>query len=88
MNVSLSQQMESWIHAKVSSGMYQSASEVVREGLRLLLEREALRDERITDLKRDVALGLSQLDEGRSIPFGTSLLETVQKKGRERLEAG
>ena len=87
MNVSLSQQMESWIHEKVSSGMYQSASEVVREGLRLLLEREALREERIAELRRDVALGLSQLDEGRAKPFDSFALTDIQKKGRERLQA-
>lgn len=87
MNVSLSPQMESWIHAKVSSGMYQSASEVVREGLRLILEREALREERLTELRRDVALGLAQLDEGRAKAFDASVLQVVQKKGRERLGA-
>src|SRR5947209_5320870 len=39
-NVSLTQELEQIVNKKVSSGMYQTASEVVREGLRLLVERD------------------------------------------------
>lgn len=84
MNVSLSPEMESWIHAKVSSGLYQSASEVVRESLRLLLERESLRQERIDELRREVAVGLSQLEAGRSRPFERATLDDILRQGRER----
>jgi len=84
MDVSLSPEMESWIHDKVSSGLYQSASEVVRESLRLLLERESLRQERITELRREVGVGLSQLEAGRSKPFEQTTLDDILRQGRER----
>ena len=38
MNISLTPELEELIHQKVASGLYHSASEVIREGLRLLKE--------------------------------------------------
>ena len=40
MNVSLTTQLENFVRHKVASGLYNNASEVIREGLRLLVERE------------------------------------------------
>lgn len=50
MNVSLTPELEQYIQEKVSSGLYYSASEVVREGLRLLKEREQLQQIRLQEL--------------------------------------
>ncbi|MBM3599471.1 MAG: type II toxin-antitoxin system ParD family antitoxin [Alphaproteobacteria bacterium] len=41
MNVSLTPTLEKFVRRKVASGLYNNASEVVRDGLRLLAEREA-----------------------------------------------
>ena len=84
MNISLSAEMESWIQQKVASGLYQSASEVVREALRLLLEREQLQQLRAAELRREIAIGLSELREGRSKPFDESVVSDIKKKGRAR----
>ena len=46
MNVSLTPRLEKFIRKKVSSGLYNNASEVVREALRLLIERETASTER------------------------------------------
>ena len=54
MNVSLSPELEQLIEAKVKSGMYNSASEVIRAGLRLLQEQDELRQIRLHELKREV----------------------------------
>lgn len=43
MNISLTPQLESYVKQKVSTGLYNSASEIIREGLRLLEEREDTR---------------------------------------------
>ncbi|MCA9774546.1 MAG: type II toxin-antitoxin system ParD family antitoxin, partial [Myxococcales bacterium] len=51
MNVSLSPKLESLIQEKVTSGLYASASEVVREALRLLEERDRLREIREEELR-------------------------------------
>ena len=43
MNVSLTPELERFVQGKVESGLYNNASEVVREGLRLLKEQDELR---------------------------------------------
>ena len=53
MNVSLTPELEKLINEKVDSGLYQTASEVVREALRLLRERDQDRDQ----LRADVQAG-------------------------------
>ena len=43
MNISLPRQLEEWVDERVKTGMYQSASELVREALRLVEERDRAR---------------------------------------------
>ena len=58
MNVNLTPQLEELVRAKVSSGMYTSASEVVREALRLMDEQDRVRAVRLEQLREDVSKGL------------------------------
>ncbi len=58
MNVSLTPELEGFIREKVESGRYHSSSEVVREALRLLEEREQLRQLRLEELRHDIQKGL------------------------------
>jgi antitoxin ParD1/3/4 len=51
MNVSLTQELEEFVQRKVASGLYTSASEVIREGLRLLEEQERLKESRLQVLR-------------------------------------
>ncbi|MFI5023631.1 MAG: type II toxin-antitoxin system ParD family antitoxin [Alphaproteobacteria bacterium] len=55
MNVSLPPQLEEWVKQKVASGLYTSASEVVREALRLLADYERRR----SVLRRDIEAGIA-----------------------------
>lgn len=64
MNVSLTPELEQFIQAKVKSGRYLSASEVVREGLRLLEERDRVQQARLENLRQDVRIGIEQSDRG------------------------
>lgn len=66
-NVSLTPELEELIQRRVRSGRYGSASEVVREALRLLQDRDELRQLRLAELRSKVADGLDSLDreEGR-----------------------
>ena len=68
MNVSLTAELERRIAEKVESGLYTTASEVVREGLRLLFQQELRREERLARLRADIAVGLEELDRGEGIP--------------------
>ena len=58
MNVSLTPELESFVQQKLSSGMYHSASEIVREGLRLLKEQDALKELRLLELRKEIQRGL------------------------------
>jgi antitoxin ParD1/3/4 len=64
MNVSLTPELEQLIHKKVETGLYLSASEVVREALRLLDERDKLQAMRFEELRREIHVGIDQADRG------------------------
>jgi antitoxin ParD1/3/4 len=68
MNISLTPELERLVENKVKSGRYASASEVIREGLRLLEEQEQLKQQRLTEVRRKIDRGLDQLDRGLGIP--------------------
>jgi len=82
MNVSLTPQLESLVKEKVATGMYNSVSEVVREALRLLSERDSLQAMKLEALRQDIAQGIDSLDKGE----GKSLdIEGIKAKGRHML---
>jgi antitoxin ParD1/3/4 len=82
MNVSLTPELAGFVKEQVESGMYHSASEVVREGLRLLRERRQDRQVRLEELRRQIAIGLEQLDRGEGAPLD---IEAIKAEGRRRL---
>jgi antitoxin ParD1/3/4 len=63
MNVNLTPELETLVRRKVASGLYGSASEVVREALRLMDEQDQMRAVRLEQLRQDVRKGL---ESGRS----------------------
>ena len=79
MNVSLTPVLEKIVAERVTSGRYASASEVIREALRLLEERDQL-----NQLREEVRLGLGQLDQGLHRPFDEQALNRIKRQGRER----
>ncbi len=70
MNVSLTPELEMLVTRKVESGLYQSASEVIRDGLRLLADQDRLREVRLAETRKKIQSGLDQLDRGEGIPGG------------------
>lgn len=65
MNVSLTPELEQIVSLKVQSGLYNSASEVVREGLRLLQQRDELRELKLEALRKEIQKGIDDLEAGR-----------------------
>ena len=59
MNVNLTPQLEELVRSKVASVMYTSASEVVREALRLMDEQDRLRAAKLDQLRDDIRQGLN-----------------------------
>lgn len=88
MNISLTMELEQLVNQKVASGMYHSASEVIREGLRLLKERDELRRIQREELRRDIMLGVEQVRQGQGKRYagGTELAGEIKRRGRERLK--
>ena len=86
MNVSLTAELERLVNEKVASGMYHSASEVIREGLRLLKERDELRRVQMDEVRRDVMLGVEQVRAGRGKKYagGAELADEIKRRGRQR----
>lgn len=83
MNVSLTPELEKMVGEKVKSGLYNSASEVVREALRLLREQDELRSARLEELRREVAQGVTQLErgEGRAFASAQALVDEAKSSG-------
>ena len=67
MNVSLTPELEQLVAEKVESGRYTSASEVIREALRLLEEQDQLKQQRLAQVREKIDRGLQQLDAGQGI---------------------
>jgi antitoxin ParD1/3/4 len=65
MNVSLSDEFAAFVEDEIASGEYTSASEVVRDGLRLLRREKAAHNEKILILRREVGIGIEQVRSGR-----------------------
>ncbi len=78
-NVSLTPHLGKFVHSRVASGRYQSVSEVIREGLRLLEERgEAFRD-----LRNKIAVGLDQALRGELLD-GEKVFQELGHRSRKR----
>lgn len=85
MNVSLTPELEELVHEKVKTGMYQTASEVVREALRLLKER----DDELEALRRDIKEGLDSYERGEYEEYDEhttkDLAEDIKARGLQAL---
>ncbi len=83
MNISLTPELEELIKQKVATGMYHSASEVIREALRLLKERDEHHQMRIEQLRRDIQIGLDQIARGE-VHDGEEVFSELRRMSRER----
>ncbi|MEO6130785.1 MAG: type II toxin-antitoxin system ParD family antitoxin [Saprospiraceae bacterium] len=81
MNVSLTPALEKLVHKKVKSGVYNNASEVIREALRLLEEQDQIKELKLKKLKSELQIGLDQLD-GKQ--FSDETLEAIAKSVKKK----
>jgi antitoxin ParD1/3/4 len=87
MNISLTAELERYVHGKVQEGMYHSASEVVREGLRLLREKDELHQKKLEQIRQEIQVGIGQADRGRVKPLTEELVRDIKDRGRSRRAA-
>lgn len=65
-NINLTEQLNHFIELQVSSGRYSNASEIVREALRLMEEREREREAKLKILRLAAKQGFQEIDQGRA----------------------
>ncbi len=82
MNVNLTPALETLVQNKVKTGRYNSASEVVREALRLFEERDQIRQLQIQDLRKKINKGWASLERGESVD-GETFFRALAKEERE-----
>jgi antitoxin ParD1/3/4 len=68
-NINLTDHLDRFIEAEVGSGRYGNASEVVREGLRLIERRKQEERAKLKWLRGAVREGLDQIDRGEGVQF-------------------
>lgn len=68
MHISLTPELETRIKSRVESGLYNNASEVIREALRFMDTHEDwIREIKLAQLREQLKAGVDQLDQGEGI---------------------
>ncbi|MDD4964386.1 MAG: type II toxin-antitoxin system ParD family antitoxin [Gallionella sp.] len=83
-NVSLPFELEARVRQRVESGMYGSASEVIREALRLFEAYEQVKTAQLDSLRQDIAKGLMDAKNGQTTEVD---FESLKQQGRQILQA-
>lgn len=83
MNVNLGPVFDEFVTHLVKSGLYQSQSEVLRQGLRLLREREELREVRLAALRNEISAGAEQADRGEFVD-GQEVFSAIRKRSAKK----
>jgi antitoxin ParD1/3/4 len=86
MNVSLTTELEKFVSTKVESGRYNSASEVVREALRLLEEHDQARSVQLAGFNQELGRRLERLDRGQHVS-PTEARSRLRRKSEQRRKA-
>ena len=83
LNVSLTPELNSFVQQRVAMGRYQTASEVIREGLRLLEHQENNREATFQALKLKLQRGAAQADRGEFVD-PDEVLSTIKDRKKQR----
>lgn len=86
MNVNLGPKFDQFVAEMLDTGLYQSQSEILREGLRLLKEREERKQLWMLELRKEVALGVAQADHGDFVD-GPAMFARIRQKSARRKRA-
>ncbi len=87
MNVRLTPELEQLVHEKVQSGRYASASEMVREALRQLEQKDEQRERQLQAIRGRIDESLAQADQGHCVDgeaFMQELIDSVSNKDPKR----
>ena len=87
-NVVLTDQQAELVEELVRSGRYQNASEVLRDGLRLLQRREAEEEARLSALRGALDEAEAAIAAGDLSDYGPTFLDEIEDGGRKRSPQG
>jgi antitoxin ParD1/3/4 len=86
-NISLTPELGAFLQSRVASGRYQTASEVVREALRLMEQKDELRAVQLQQLRSRIDAGLAEAERGEGVDgeaFIQGMLEDLDSRGAKR----
>lgn len=87
MDITLPPELEKMVEEKVKSGCYDSPSQVIRDGLRLLKEQDQLKQLRREELRREIQKGIDEIREGnyKTYNSGEELADEIIRRGMKKL---
>lgn len=83
MNVNLGSTFDQFVADLLKTGHYQSQSEILREGLRLLKDREDLKQLRLAELRKEIAIGIASAERGEIVD-GEAAFDRIRQRIAER----
>ena len=83
MNVSLTPELDQLVSQKISSGLYATPFEVVREALWLLDKQDEHQQAWLNETRAKIEDGLAQLERGEGIP-GEQVFDELRRKSQQR----
>lgn len=85
MHVNLTEMLDKYVRDQVASGLYNNASEVIREALRMKIRAERSEREKFEALKRDIDEAWEESERGETVEFHMhEFIEELDRKGRHR----
>jgi len=88
MNVHLGSVFDEFVAGLLKSGYYQTQSEILREGLRLLKEREELKQLRLAELRKEIAVGSEQADRSQFVDGPEAFAKIRQRSAQRKRSKG
>ena len=88
MNVHLGTVFDEFVSDLLKTGYYQTQSEVLREGLRLLKEREEVKHLRLAELRKEIAVGGEQADRGQFVDGPEAFAKIRQRSAKRKHSNG
>jgi len=86
MNVNLGAVLDQFVADLLKTGLYQSQSEILREGLRLLKEKEDVKQMRLAELRKEIGAGSAEADREEFVD-GSEVFAGIRQRSTERKRA-
>ena len=86
-SVSLTPILDAFVSRAISTGKYKNVSEVVRDGLRLLMAADASRESGLADLRALIDKGAADADAGRVIPGDAAIRRLKARRANRSVGA-